>query len=133
MENSSDSVHFLGDTFPQLIYGGSVVSISAKQLDGLQLNQKTGELEPMYHGRYVTLKDYDVTYQYPTYSLPKLKAVTSGEKDPESIKTQYLQLPENLPERVKKLTESITKDAQNRYDKAIENKIMTQTTPNVVR
>ncbi|MGV3488226.1 MAG: transglutaminaseTgpA domain-containing protein [Tuberibacillus sp.] len=116
IEKDIDTVHFLGKAFPQLIYGGAVLNIEADQMDELHLDNKTGELQPMFHGRHVTLGNYKVNYEYPTFSIPKLKRITGG--DPDAIKKQYLQLPENLPNRIRNLAQSITEDYDNRYDKA---------------
>jgi hypothetical protein len=116
VEQTTDKVHFLGSTFPQLIYGGSILNVKSDHMDELRLNKETGELKPLFQGESVTLKDYDINYLYPVFSIPKLKEVKGG--DPEDIKAKYLQLPTELPERVKNLAESITKDDTNRYDKA---------------
>lgn len=118
VEKDTDNVHFLGDTFPQLIYGGSILSVKSDHLDELDLNKETGELQPMFHGRHVTLKDYQVGFQYASFSIPKLKSVTDKTGDSEAIKSEYLQLPADLPKRIEKLAESITQNATNRYDKA---------------
>ncbi|MFD3261371.1 transglutaminase family protein [Paenibacillus lentus] len=40
--------------------------------------------------------------------------------DPESIKEQYLQLPESLPVRVRELGKSLVQETNNRYDAAME-------------
>jgi len=117
-ETETDSVSYHGQTFPQLIYGSGILSVDASEMDTLEWNKKTGELKPLNNGRFVTLKNYLVKFQYPTFSVPLLKKVTDASADPEAIKTRYLQLPENLPERIRKLSETITKSANNRYDKA---------------
>ncbi|MGE7271322.1 DUF4129 domain-containing transglutaminase family protein [Brevibacillus panacihumi] len=67
------------------------------------------------------LKQYNVEAEVPIISE---KAITqAGSQYPIEIRTHYLQLPEQLPPRVKELAEEITKDAPTPYQKvrAIEN------------
>jgi len=69
----------------------------------------------------VVVPEYVVNYDYPTYSVNDLQAVTgrgSLERDEEFLEL-YTQLPDTLPERVKELGEEITKEKQNRYDKVV--------------
>lgn len=63
--------------------------------------------------------NYEITFQQPEYSYTELKeTVTSTESDP-----RYLQLPEQLPQRVSDLAHEITDGYESVYDKAraIEN------------
>ncbi|RAR42824.1 transglutaminase domain-containing protein [Paenibacillus sp. MDMC362] len=53
------------------------------------------------------------------YSQPEEQSLRSGtNNDPEYMKEMYLQLPEQLPLRVRDLAREITWDAVNRYEKA---------------
>ncbi|WP_407272624.1 DUF4129 domain-containing transglutaminase family protein [Radiobacillus sp. PE A8.2] len=61
------------------------------------------------------LNNYQVTYDYPSFSIDQL--IASGEGDPEEVERQYLQLPASLPDRVRELAEEITADETTRYDK----------------
>lgn len=116
VEHSVDRVQVLGDDFPQIIYGGTVTKVArADDVNQFRLNEETGKLEPLAKGHPVTVKTYAVTYQYPVFSIPKLKSVTGG--DPKDIKAKYLQLPPQLPKRVQRLAEALTENANNRYDK----------------
>ncbi|MBU9710686.1 DUF4129 domain-containing transglutaminase family protein [Evansella tamaricis] len=65
----------------------------------------------------IVFKEYGLTYDYPKFSLNQLR--DSSEDDPDSIRDLYLQLPEDLPERVSNLAEEITSDYDNRYDQVI--------------
>ncbi|GAA5343877.1 transglutaminase TgpA family protein [Planifilum fimeticola] len=59
---------------------------------------------------------YSVTAEIPRIDEEKLRQ--SDEEYPEEIRRTYQQLPDNLPDRVKKLARKITADADNPYDKA---------------
>ncbi|MCD8511252.1 MAG: transglutaminase domain-containing protein [Bacillus sp. (in: Bacteria)] len=65
---------------------------------------------------YVVLMEYELTYGEPSFALNVLKE--DGE-DPESIRERYLQLPDDLPQRVVDLAEDITAEYDNRYDKVV--------------
>ncbi|WP_280770385.1 transglutaminaseTgpA domain-containing protein [Salipaludibacillus daqingensis] len=64
-----------------------------------------------------TLKSYDLIYDEPTFPIETLKAV--DEDDPEDVKELYLQLPDDLPDRVVELAEEIVEDEDNRYNMAV--------------
>gem|GEM_PF-122347 len=53
---------------------------------------------------------------YPSFQIKELRAANM-EEVPIQLKERYTQLPAELPERVKKLAEEITKDKSNAYDK----------------
>ncbi len=62
------------------------------------------------------LYSYDVVAEVPTISEKQM--VAAGTNYPKEIQNGYLQLPENLPPRVKELAEQVTKDAKSPYEKA---------------
>ncbi|WEG12407.1 transglutaminase-like domain-containing protein [Pullulanibacillus sp. KACC 23026] len=114
----TDKIHVSLANFSQLVYGGDPLSISGLSNDTLRLNTTSGKLEPEQGENLVTPHDYTVTYNYPTFSVPLLQKVTDNSKDPETIQETYLQLPDELPQRVKDLAKKITAGKTNRYDKA---------------
>ncbi|KIL48456.1 hypothetical protein KR50_14920 [Jeotgalibacillus campisalis] len=62
---------------------------------------------------------YEWTYKEPQYSLTALRETTGlGDLENTGEMDQYLQLPDELPERVVDLAEEITADQDNWYDKA---------------
>ncbi|MBU9721228.1 MULTISPECIES: DUF4129 domain-containing transglutaminase family protein [Bacillaceae] len=65
----------------------------------------------------VMLKEYQLYYEYPMFSLNDLRNSTG--EDPERIQELYLQLPDDLPARVGELAEEIIADYDNRYDQAV--------------
>lgn len=117
-EVTQDQIHIELPSFPQLVYGVEPLSVKASGMNQILLNQVSGKMVPELNGREVTLKDYSVTYKDPTFSVPALKSIKNNQLDPDNIKKTYLQLPKELPERVKKLAVAITSKATNRYDKA---------------
>jgi hypothetical protein len=113
-----DHVHMELSSFPQLVYGVEPLGVKAQGMNQILLNQVSGKMVPELNGKQITVKDYTVTYKDPTFSVPSLQTITKDALDPETIKQTYLQLPKELPERVKKLAATITKKADNRYDEA---------------
>lgn len=63
---------------------------------------------------------YSIEYKVPKYQATKLRETTAA--DPEQIDAEFLarytQLPDNLPDRVRELAESITEKETNWFDKA---------------
>ncbi len=114
----TDTIQMKLPSFPQLAYGGEISSVSGINANQLRVNQISGKIEPELRGRIVTPKTYTVTYQYPTFSVPLLKEVKASANDPEDIKVTDLQLPSDVPARVKALAEKLTGPYSNRYDKA---------------
>jgi transglutaminase-like putative cysteine protease len=51
--------------------------------------------------------------------VPPEELRTTGDDDPAWVRSQYLQLPEDLPTRISALAADITRDGSNRYDKAV--------------
>jgi transglutaminase-like putative cysteine protease len=64
----------------------------------------------------VRLGGYEITYEYPSFSVEKLRQAPVVQ-DSELLQ-RYTQLPPNLPERVKELARQITNGKENQYDKA---------------
>lgn len=79
----------------------------------------TEKIRPVVDEQRVTLNDYELRYSEPVYQLSKLKKTSM-----KSLKTlsddyePYLQLPKQLPTRIKTLTDEIVKDEKSVYDKA---------------
>ncbi|MGO0059010.1 transglutaminase TgpA family protein [Brevibacillus fluminis] len=71
------------------------------------------------------MNHYDLTAEVPIISEKKILA--SGSNYPAAIKEKYLQLPKELPQRVKDLAEKVTANAKTPYEKvrAVENFLRT--------
>lgn len=103
-------------TFPQLVYGGELLKVTVPEADRLLMNHQTEMIHMMKDGEVISADHYTITYQVPTFSIEMLQ---EKQNDPAYIKERYLQLPDSLPVRIKQLTKSITKEADNRYDKVM--------------
>jgi len=60
---------------------------------------------------------YTITVRIPLFSLEELSQ--AGEEYPLPITERYLQLPDNIPQRVRMLAETLTPEAETPYDKVI--------------
>lgn len=101
--------------FTKVVYPYGIKSIDAVSQVNYLLDQETGTIEAEGPEQPDLLGRYQVNYQYPSFSIDALSS--AGTNDPEEIKSLYLQLPNNLPERIKDLAEEIVANDQTRYDK----------------
>ncbi|WP_183163910.1 DUF4129 domain-containing transglutaminase family protein [Alteribacter keqinensis] len=109
-----------GVGFSNLFYPG--------QLTGLSVNDVANGDSPQFEtdsiggqvraGNDVLLLDYELTYEYPSFNINALEE-SPEDGDEQAIKERYLQLPDNLPDRIGELAEEITAEYDNRYDKAV--------------
>ncbi|CAM3915307.1 transglutaminaseTgpA domain-containing protein [Alkalicoccus chagannorensis] len=65
-------------------------------------------------GEDLRLDSYVTSYEDPVFDVNALRE--TGDNDPEEVTDRYLQLPDDLPERVGDLAEEITAEHDNRYD-----------------
>src|SRR5699024_5649857 len=84
-------------------------------MDGVQfgINEDLESVDTYYNDHDVSLEQYTMTYDYPSFNIEKLKK--DGE-DPAEIKERYTQLPDDLPNRVSTLAEEITSPFETRYE-----------------
>ena len=104
--------------FKKLVYPYGVNAVSGPK-DNLQLrvHNNTGEMDTLLTGgRPGQLNSYQVNYDAPSFEYDLLRETST--EDPQDIKERYLQLPRNLPDRVKNLAGQIVADEDNRYDKS---------------
>lgn len=94
--------------------GGNTVQENEIQFytdaEGGRIQAESGNAES------VRLGSYDLTYEEPVFPMEELR--NSSEEDPEDIQEYYLQLPEELPERVTVLAEEIAEEHDSRYETA---------------
>ncbi|MGY0694618.1 DUF4129 domain-containing transglutaminase family protein [Virgibacillus sp. FSP13] len=110
-------VEFQGNTdIDKLVYPYGVRQVDANTNADFLLDANSGEIRTQVAGNDVSLKNYTITYDYPSFAIDKLRQ--TGMKDPNSINEQYTQLPEGLPARIGELAREITTSQNNRYDKA---------------
>ncbi|WP_318618136.1 transglutaminase domain-containing protein [Sporosarcina sp. YIM B06819] len=88
--------------------------------DALFLHSKlSGKYSTTIGGSEGSLGTYDIEFKEPDYSLTALRATKMADYATEDEDfTQYLQLPRQLPQRVRELAEEITAEHDNVYEKA---------------
>ncbi|WP_107943745.1 transglutaminase TgpA family protein [Metasolibacillus fluoroglycofenilyticus] len=79
------------------------------------LNGQTEKLQTVVQDNIVALDHYQLVYSEPSYSFTALKDKNMPRM---VVDARFLQLPHNLPERVRQLAEEITSDYGTTYDKA---------------
>ncbi|MET1247235.1 transglutaminaseTgpA domain-containing protein [Sporolactobacillus sp. STCC-11] len=111
-------LHFSKASPAILPYSGEPMQITVpgKQL---KIEQTTGQVLPIDEKR---VSSEQLAYAEPVYQTSILRKATS-ESDPEIIREHYLQVPQDLPDRVRALGQRLTAGHTNRYDqvKAVVN------------
>ncbi|WP_328701140.1 transglutaminase TgpA family protein [Aquibacillus kalidii] len=100
---------------PKVVYPYGINAIQGNENVQYLMDRTTGSMEaegPEVQG---VLDEYAIDYSYPSFSLEQL--IASSNDDPLEIQSLYLQLPTNLPERVRGLAEEVTNTKKNRYEK----------------
>ncbi|MFY4777298.1 DUF4129 domain-containing transglutaminase family protein [Metabacillus sp. RGM 3146] len=118
-EMLNESVSINGSySFPHLVYPLGLSSIKSNQADQLSIRTANEMIIPVKEGRNTKIRQYDLTYEYPSYNIDKLtKKKTPGDL-PDDFMRRYTQLPQSVPKRVKELALKITREQNNEYDKA---------------
>ncbi|MCZ8538534.1 DUF3488 and transglutaminase-like domain-containing protein [Paenisporosarcina quisquiliarum] len=105
--------------YPFLMYPYGSVQAEAPEGTTFSISNNTQKIETFQENKEVKLKTYNIAFSEPSYSLTALRATSLEDL---SILSQdfsrYLQLPEELPERVRELAQTITENEANLYDKA---------------
>ncbi|KXH78590.1 transglutaminase domain-containing protein [Sporosarcina sp. HYO08] len=109
------------ETYPFLLYpyGMQKVFTDDPHVQFHQL-QSSGHYRTMMGNEEAALTDVTIEFGEPTYSLKELRATSM--KDLESLGDEfqsYLQLPDQLPDRVRELANSLTEERESVYDKAM--------------
>ncbi len=102
--------------YPFIIYPGQLTSVDSEENRDYQMNSVTGKLMTFEEAGEAGLETYTVNYKYPEFSEAMLR--NSSTQYPSFIQERYLQLPEDLPERVRTLSEDITAGINDPYGKA---------------
>lgn len=106
----------MAKTYPFIVSPGVITSIQAKKNVDFMLDPLTGQINTTNGGNPTRLKQYKLEYELPQYDKKKLRE--SSRSYPQYVTQYYLQLPAELPQRVKKLAARIVKNEDNPYDKA---------------
>ncbi|ALC83862.1 MULTISPECIES: DUF4129 domain-containing transglutaminase family protein [Bacillus] len=108
--------------FNHLMYPLGLNNVDQKDSVPLEINPTVERIEPLRDEdkRLRNLGEYELTFDSPIYKLNELKKVNvPTENEIESLDLEdFLQLPESLPQRVKDLSDELTRNEGNMYDKA---------------
>ncbi|MEW4221841.1 DUF4129 domain-containing transglutaminase family protein [Rossellomorea marisflavi] len=104
-------------TYPHILYPYGLEKIEGNENRYFALNPVSEKITSYEGGSEIELNEYSLSYRPASYSLKKMKGTGDGDVEAEGFLERYTQLPEDLPERVSLLSEEITKDKDNWYDK----------------
>ncbi len=102
--------------YPFVIFPGELQSIETEEDRIYQMNTITNMLKTFDQAEESGLGEYTVNYKVPQFSETVLS--NSSTDYPAEITERYLQLPEDLPEEIQRLTEEIVADEDDPYGRA---------------
>lgn len=106
-------------TYPFLIYPYGFSTLEGEETLQLLYSEDHGKYYTEMNGSEIALSSYSMTFQEQKYSLQALRETTM--EDLETVDhdlLQYVQLPNELPERVMTLANEITAEERSVYEKA---------------
>lgn len=114
-----------GEELPKIVYPYGISRVTAEHgkyeetVDFFSEN-RSGSIYAKKGTQDLSLKEYELQFDQPTYPVDALRDVTDNQED--DVDKFYKQLPDELPERVHQLAKKITAPYDNRYDqvKAVE-------------
>lgn len=116
-EELQTTLDFTGNTnIEKLVYPYGIQQVSTNEGAQFLLDENSGEIRTQINNKDVSLENYTITYDKPSFAIDELRA--ANEADPDNIASVYTKLPPALPSRVDELAEEITASYNNRYDKA---------------
>ncbi|MER2089802.1 MAG: transglutaminase domain-containing protein [Sporosarcina sp.] len=108
----------VSEDFPFIVYPYGMNKVYASQDVVLQHSETSGKYFTEIGGSEGILDSYEIEFTKPDYSLKALRDTTMEDFSSETEDfNQYLQLPEQLPERVRDLAETISVDHESVYEK----------------
>lgn len=110
--NMSDQASFRKLVYP---YGLSSLVRYPANYD-LLVHENTGEMDTVKGDSPARLNTAIINYDFPSFEYNQLRE--AGDDDPQEIEDRYLQLPDDLPNRVRNLASEIVQGEGNRYDRA---------------
>ncbi|WP_203249027.1 DUF4129 domain-containing transglutaminase family protein [Sporosarcina beigongshangi] len=108
----------MSERFPFIIYPYGLKKAYATGDVNFLHSDTSGKYSTTLLGNEDSLETYEMEFKEPSYSLSALRAAEMSDyaTEPEDF-TPYLQLPEQLPQRVRDLAEEITAPIDNVYEK----------------
>jgi len=108
----------VSEEFPFIVYPYGMNTVYATNNIVFQYSEGAGKYSTEIGGKEGFLDSYQVEFTEPNYSLKELRATRMEDfSEVAEDLTQYLQLPEQLPERVGELAKSITENEESVYEK----------------
>ncbi|WP_053217323.1 transglutaminase TgpA family protein [Virgibacillus senegalensis] len=106
--------------FSKLVYPYGIKQVNGEEEVNYLVDDKFGSIAVEAPEQQGIVDQYQISYDNPSFSIDQLNEI-DGE-DPEEIKESYLQLPDDLPNRVGNLASQIVSDEETRYEqvKAVE-------------
>ncbi len=123
-EQVESAVVSMEQEFPFVLYPYGTQSFSIEETLDFQYTSADQRFETYRNGEVFEPQTYNVAFNEPSYSLTDLRETTpEGLAELPAEFDRFLQLPEELPQRVRDLAVEITSNAETVYDKtlAIEN------------
>lgn len=108
----------VSEDFTFIVYPYGMNKVYATKDVVFQYLEGVGKYSTEIEGKEGVLDSYQVEFTEPDYSLKKLRATRMEDfSEVAEDLTQYLQLPEQLPERVEELAKNITENQESVYEK----------------
>lgn len=105
--------------FPFVLYPYGTESISMEDTPDYQYDSADQRIETFVDGQIFEPQSYDINYSEPKYSLTALRETTPADlAELPAEFDRYLQLPAELPQRVRDLAAEITADSTDVYEMA---------------
>ncbi|SDM65777.1 transglutaminase TgpA family protein [Sediminibacillus halophilus] len=106
--------------FSKLVYPYGIKQVDGEEDVNYLVDEEFGSIAVEAPEQQGIVDQYQISYDNPSFSIDLLSEA-NGE-DPQAIKDKYLQLPDNLPNRVGNLASQIISEEETRYDqvKAVE-------------
>lgn len=112
------TVHYLpAVNFEKIVYPYGLYFLEQADTYYFSYNQNTGIVEPELSSDESLFNAIELNYAYPNFTSEQLRTLTGDV--PSEIQADYLQLPNDLPDRVGELAEQITLDEETRYDQVV--------------
>lgn len=111
--------------FTKLVYPYGLIGVHHDRVDQFVHDEMTGQMIPdaidivpgIIEFQVLQLDSFELSYRYPNITYDQLRQ--APEAIPHEIASHYLQLPDELPERVIRLAEEIVADEETRYDQTV--------------
>ncbi|MEW9503229.1 transglutaminase TgpA family protein [Jeotgalibacillus marinus] len=105
--------------YSHLVYPYNPIFLETGDADQFIVDSINEKITSLTNDEPTELSEYEWTFREPRYSLTELRETTGpGEYEGTSELDRYLELPEELPDRVRELALEITEGEDNWYDKA---------------